>query len=116
LGLTAYYLLDPALAATLAKPDQVLANFIVNVLPVGVAGLVIAGHVGRHHVQRFGRNQLACSTPTMIDFIQRFHPSASATADTDVRAGQVGFRRLGRADYDTGGLCGAVRHRHGSRA
>ena len=84
LGLTAYYLLDPALAATLAKPDQVLANFIVNVLPVGVAGLVIAGMLAATMSSvSAGINSL--STATMIDFIQRFHPSASATADTDVR-------------------------------
>lgn len=84
LGLTAYYLLDPALAATLTKPDQVLANFIVNVLPVGVAGLVIAGMLAATMSSvSAGINSL--STATMIDFIQRFHPHSSITSATDVR-------------------------------
>jgi SSS family transporter len=84
LGLTAYYMLDPALKATLSKPDQVLANFIVNVLPPGVAGLVIAGMLAATMSSvSAGINSL--STATTIDFIQRFRPSGSAVTDTDVR-------------------------------
>jgi SSS family transporter len=84
LGLTAYYTLTPALSETLAKPDQVLANFIVYVLPVGVAGLVIAGMLAATMSSvSAGINSL--STATMIDFIQRFRPNASRTTDTEVR-------------------------------
>jgi solute:Na+ symporter, SSS family len=40
---SSYYAVNPTLKATLGSSDQVLPHFIANVLPVGVAGLVIAG-------------------------------------------------------------------------
>jgi SSS family transporter len=83
LGLTAYYLVNPALSATLGKPDQVLPHFIVSVLPVGAAGLVIAGMLAATMSSvSAGINSL--STATTIDFIQRFRRNSSL-AESDVR-------------------------------
>ena len=83
LGLTAYHMLNPSLKATLGTADQVLPHFIVNVLPVGVAGLVIAGMLAATMASvSAGINSL--STATTIDFIQRFRGS-SAFAEGDVR-------------------------------
>ena len=83
LGLVAYYMLAPSLGATLHNKDQVLPHFIVNVLPVGVAGLVIAGMLAATMSSvSAGINSL--STATTIDFIQRFRRS-STFAGSDVR-------------------------------
>jgi len=41
--LAAYYKASPALAATLPRADRILPHFAVNVLPIGLKGLVIAG-------------------------------------------------------------------------
>jgi len=41
--LVAYYKANPALAATLPRADRILPHFAVNVLPIGLKGLVIAG-------------------------------------------------------------------------
>jgi sodium-coupled monocarboxylate transporter 8/12 len=83
LGLTAYYKLDPSLRITLRTADQVLPHFIVNVLPTGIAGLVIAGMLAATMSSvSAGINSL--STATTIDFIQRFHRSSSV-AQTEVR-------------------------------
>jgi SSS family transporter len=87
LGLTAYHRFDPALHDTLANADQVLPHFIVTMLPVGVAGLVIAGMLAATMSSvSAGINSL--STATMIDFIQRFRRS-SGNAETDVRTAKL---------------------------
>jgi Na+/proline symporter len=81
--LTAYYKLVPSLGTTLGTADQVLPHFIVNVLPAGMAGLVIAGMLAATMSSvSAGINSL--STATTIDFIQRFRRS-SAVAQTEVR-------------------------------
>ena len=83
LGLTAYYMLAPSLRATLGNADQVLPHFIVNVLPVGAAGLVIAGMLAATMSSvSAGINSL--STATTIDFIQRFRRN-STFAGSNVR-------------------------------
>jgi solute:Na+ symporter, SSS family len=83
LGLTAYYMVNPSLKATLGNADQVLPHFIVNVLPLGAAGLVIAGMLAATMSSvSAGINSL--STATTIDFIQRFRRD-SAFAKGDVR-------------------------------
>ena len=84
LALTAYYVLDPSLGSTLSNADQVLPHFILNVLPRGVAGLVIAGMLAATMSSvSAGINSL--STATMIDFVQRFRRN-TAMAETDVRS------------------------------
>ena len=102
LGLVAYYMLAPSLGATLHNKDQVLPHFIVNVLPVGAAGLVIAGMLAATMSSvSAGINSL--STATTIDFIQRFRRRFHFC---QVRrpAGQVRRPHLGRVDHAAGSL------------
>jgi SSS family transporter len=83
LGLTAYYALHPELRASLDHADRVLPHFIVHVLPVGVAGLVIAGMLAATMSSvSAGLNSL--STATVVDFYQRFR-RRPASAKSDVR-------------------------------
>jgi SSS family transporter len=71
LGLVAYYANNPDLRADLKDPDRVLPHFILHVLPVGVAGLVIAGMLAATMSSvSSGLNSL--STATVVDFWQRF--------------------------------------------
>jgi sodium-coupled monocarboxylate transporter 8/12 len=84
LGFVAYYRTHPALAATLPKPDQVLPHFVMNVLPVGLPGLVIAGVLAATmSTLSSGLNSL--STVTMIDFYRRFRRGGPAAQEDDVR-------------------------------
>ena len=80
LGLTAYYILHPELAATLEIKDQLLLHFVRYELP-GLAGLVTAALLAATmSCVSAGINSL--STATTIDFIQRFrHNSTFAEAD-----------------------------------
>ena len=81
LGLTAYYILHPALAATLEIKDQLLLHFVRYELP-GLAGLVTAALLAATmSCVSAGINSL--STATTIDFIQRFRRN-SAFAEGDV--------------------------------
>jgi sodium-coupled monocarboxylate transporter 8/12 len=82
LGLTAYYILHPDLAATLEIKDQLLLHFVRYQLP-GLAGLVTAALLAATmSCVSAGINSL--STATTIDFIQRFRRN-SAFAEGDVR-------------------------------
>jgi SSS family transporter len=82
LGLTAYYITHPALAATLEVKDQLLLHFVRYELP-GLAGLVTAALLAATmSCVSAGINSL--STATTIDFIQRFRRN-SAFAEEDVR-------------------------------
>jgi sodium-coupled monocarboxylate transporter 8/12 len=87
LGLAAFYAARPDLRAGLAHSDQVLPHFIMNVLPVGVAGLVIAGMLAATMSSvSAGLNSL--STATVVDFWQRFRRRPAA-AEQDVRTAKV---------------------------
>jgi sodium-coupled monocarboxylate transporter 8/12 len=87
LGLTAYYALHPDLSSSLANPDRVLPHFIVHVLPVGVAGIVIAGMLAATMSSvSAGLNSL--STATMVDFYQRCR-RRPLSAEGDVRLAKV---------------------------
>ncbi len=71
LGFVAYYRTNPALRASLPKPDQILPHFITNVLPSPLPGLVIAGILAATmSTLSSGLNSLC--TVTMVDFYKRF--------------------------------------------
>jgi solute:Na+ symporter, SSS family len=73
LGLVAYYKTHPALAATLENGNQVLPHFIVNVLPKGISGLVIAS-IFAAAMSSASSAINSLSTTSVIDFYQRlFH-------------------------------------------
>ena len=83
IALVAYYKVHPELSATLPKADRVMPHFVSNVLPSGVAGLVVAGvFAATMSTLSAGFNSLA--TATVIDFIQRFRRSAPADPQSDV--------------------------------
>jgi SSS family transporter len=97
LALAAYYAAHPELRATLAKPDRVVPHFIGNVLPPGVAGLVVASvFAATMSVLSAGFHSL--STATVVDFIQRFG-RGQRDASGDASGGDHGARgvRLARA-------------------
>src|SRR2546428_664255 len=69
-GLSAFYAVHPALAATLTRPDQVLPHFIANALSPVVGGLIIAGiFAATMSTLSVGLNSL--STASMVDFYLR---------------------------------------------
>jgi sodium-coupled monocarboxylate transporter 8/12 len=71
LGMFGYYQLHPALRADLTNVQQLVPHFIVHALPVGLAGLVIAGLLAATMSSlSAGLNSL--STATFVDFVQRF--------------------------------------------
>jgi Na+/proline symporter len=83
IALVAYYGAHPTLAATLPKADRVMPHFVSNVLPPGVAGLVIAGvFAATMSTLSAGFNSLA--TATVVDFIQRFRRTAPDDPARDV--------------------------------
>lgn len=70
LCLGAYYDRHPELAATLPSASQVAPHFVANVLPRGIAGIVIAAVIAETmSTLSGGFNSLA--TATVVDFIQR---------------------------------------------
>jgi sodium-coupled monocarboxylate transporter 8/12 len=74
IGLSAYYLEHPELAATLQSPDRIMPHFTVNILPQGARGLVIAGiFAATMSSMSSGINSL--TTSTMKDFLERLTPS-----------------------------------------
>lgn len=69
--LVAYYQANPALAATLPRADRILPHFAVNVLPIGIKGLVIAGiFAATMSTLSAGLNSLAAVV--IEDFFVRF--------------------------------------------
>jgi solute:Na+ symporter, SSS family len=74
IGLSAYYIENPELAATLESPDRIMPHFTVNILPRGFRGLVIAGiFAATMSSMSSGINSL--TTSTMKDFLERLTPS-----------------------------------------
>lgn len=85
IGLSAYYAVHPALAATLTNPDQVLPHFIANALSPVVGGLIIAGiFAATMSTLSVGLNSL--STASMVDFYLRLRreptPGTTSVAST----------------------------------
>src|SRR5712691_1739287 len=75
-GLSAYYAVHPALAATLTTPDQVLPHFIANALNPVVGGLIIAGiFAATMSTLSCGLNSL--TTASTVDFYLRFRGEAA---------------------------------------
>jgi SSS family transporter len=76
LALVAYYQVHPQMREGLSNPDRVMPHFISSALPMGVAGLVIAGvFAATMSTLSSGFNSLA--TATVVDYVQRFrrhHP------------------------------------------
>jgi len=70
IGLAAYYAVNPALAATLTAPDQVVPHFVANALNPVVGGLIIAGiFAATMSTLSCGLNSL--TTAAMVDFYMR---------------------------------------------
>lgn len=73
IGLTAYYQEHAELRATLTSADRVMPHFTINLLPVGLRGLVIAGiFAATMSSISSGINSLA--TSTMKDLLERTSP------------------------------------------
>ena len=73
IGLAAYYAVNPALAATLTNPDQVLPHFIANALNPVVGGLIIAG------IFAATMSTLSCGLNSLTDRVDgRFLPALIA--------------------------------------
>ncbi len=71
IALVAFYTLHPEMAQALPRADRVLPHFAVNVLPVGLKGLVIAGiFAATMSTISAGLNSLAAVL--MKDFLVRF--------------------------------------------
>jgi len=80
LAFVAYYRANPALAAGLPKPDQILPHFVTNVLPSPLPGLVIAGILAATmSTLSSGLNSLC--TVTMVDFYKRFRGEAAGGSE-----------------------------------
>jgi SSS family solute:Na+ symporter len=70
-GFVAYYQLHPQLRATLTSPDRVLPHFTVNVLPVGLRGLVLAG-IFAATMSSISAGINSVATSVTKDFLTRF--------------------------------------------
>ena len=71
IGFFAFYQVHPELLPANFKPDQVLPIFVVQQLPIGISGLVIAGiFAATMSSADSGINSL--TTCTVVDFYQRF--------------------------------------------
>jgi sodium-coupled monocarboxylate transporter 8/12 len=67
---------DPLAAGLISKPDQILPYFVVNELPMGLPGLLIAAIFGATmSATSSGINAL--TTATLVDFHQRFWRKSS---------------------------------------
>jgi Na+/proline symporter len=71
LGFAAYYAEHPELRATLSSPDRVLPHFTVNVLPVGLRGLVLAG-IFAATMSSISAGINSVATSVTKDFLVRF--------------------------------------------
>ena len=88
IGLVAYYHINPELAATMEDKNQVLPHFVVNVLPPGLSGLVIAGlFAATMSSISSGVNSLA--TSSVVDFYQRYFHKPHKSEAHYMKAGQV---------------------------
>jgi len=97
IGLSAYYAVHPALAATLTTPDQVLPHFIVNALHPIVGGLIIAGiFAATMSTLSCGLNSL--TTASMVDFYLRWR---GVVAPEAAAAQSLGARDLTIARWST---------------
>lgn len=86
--LVAFYQTHPALAEGLTRPDRVVPHFIRTSLPVGLAGLVIAGvFAATMSTLSGGFNSLA--TATYVDFIRRFRRNKAVTNEADVKTART---------------------------
>ena len=66
-----YYKVHPEIAANMAKPDDALPVFILNVLPTGIRGLAIAALLSALFTS-FNSGMTALSAVVQVDFIQRW--------------------------------------------
>lgn len=88
LALFAYYQTHPQVRESLAGPDRVVPHFVINVLPTGVAGLVVAGvFAATMSTLSAGFNSLA--TATVVDFFQRFRRTPPRNATSDLKLARV---------------------------
>jgi len=83
LALFSYYHAHADLRATLSSSERVIPHFVLNVLPSGVSGLVVAGvFAATMSTLSAGFNSLA--TATVVDFVQRFRTHAPVNPKTDL--------------------------------
>jgi len=76
-ALTAYYAVYPELASRLTRADRIMPHFAVNVLPIGVKGLLVAGiFAATMSTISAGVNSL--SAVLLKDFLVRFGISKRA--------------------------------------
>ena len=88
IGLVSYYHTHPDLAATLDDGNQILPHFVINVLPQGLSGLVIAGlFAATMSSVSSGVNSLA--TSSVVDFYQRFFHKPHKSEQHYMKAGQL---------------------------
>jgi len=84
IGFSAYYQRNPALAASLTDPQQVMPHFVSHVLPSGLGGVVIAGLLAAT-MSSLSSGMNSLSTATFIDFIRRFRTGPERSEAVDVR-------------------------------
>jgi SSS family transporter len=88
LSFVAYYQTHPELRATLSAPSRVVPHFITNVLPMGLAGLVLAGILAAT-MSSLSAGYNSLSTASIIDFYRRFRRNVVLSEKTEMRAAHI---------------------------
>jgi Na+/proline symporter len=84
-----YYRQHPDLAATLEKPDQIVPHFVVNTLPAGVRGLILAAIIAETMSSlSAGFNSFA--TVGIMDLYKRYFEPGEANEVRDLRIAKLG--------------------------
>jgi SSS family solute:Na+ symporter len=76
--LTVYYVSQPALRATLHKPDEILPSFITHGLPHGVRGLIFAA-LAAATMSTLSAGLNSFSTVAVMDLYRRYGPGRFAS-------------------------------------
>jgi solute carrier family 5 (sodium-coupled monocarboxylate transporter), member 8/12 len=87
--LVLYYHQHPELAATLKKPDQIVPHFVVNTLPAGVRGLILAAIVAET-MSSLSAGFNSFSTVGVMDLYKRYFEPSQANETRDVKIAKIG--------------------------
>lgn len=84
-----YYRQHPELAATLEKPDQIVPHFVVNTLPAGVRGLILAAIIAETMSSlSAGFNSFA--TVGIMDLYKRYFEPGQSNEARDLKIAKLG--------------------------